>query len=222
MTQLDHSCQLNLGHLKLTLLPERAVYWADRRTLLVADLHLGKSEAFRRAGVAIPEGDTQDTLARLHKLVAQYQPQELILLGDILHARLTPNSPLPTQVQTWCQTAQLPRVTAIIGNHDNDLERIRDAFHIIPEGEIVDGLCLLHHPPAHPLKTPWVAGHWHPVAQLRHGGDRLRLPVFVHKSQEGVILPAFGSFTGGHEVPAMQGDQRYATSGQTIFTLDND
>ncbi len=222
MTQSEHKLQVDLGHLQLTLLPERAAYWADRKTLLVADLHLGKSEAFRRAGVGIPEGDTQDTLARLQSLIERYNPQELILLGDILHARLTATSPLPNQIRAWRQTLTIPKITAIIGNHDHDLERIRSAFHIDPEGEIVDGLCLLHHPPENRLGTPWVAGHWHPVAQLRHGGDRLRLPVFVRKSKEGLILPAFGSFTGGHEVPALKGDQRYATSGQRIFALEND
>lgn len=220
MTKPEQLTPIGLGSLRLSLLAERAVYWPDRDTLLVADLHLGKSEAFRRAGVAIPEGDTEDTLARLRRLVEQYQPQELILLGDVLHARLTAGSPLPAQIGAWCQLPDTPRITAVIGNHDDDLGRLESLLHIIPEGEIVDGLCLLHHPPANTLEIPWVAGHWHPMARLRHGADHLRLPTFVRQAGMGLILPAFGSFTGGHDVVSRRGDQRYVTSGQKIFALD--
>ncbi len=221
MNRSQTTAEIVLGAVHLTLLPERAVYWPKRETLLVADLHLGKTEAFRRGGVAIPEGDTEDTLLRLQHLMERYRPREFVLLGDILHSQLTANSALPQQIARWYQAADMPSVTAIIGNHDNDLERFKDIFHIIPEGEIVDGLCLLHHPPEQGLQTPWVAGHWHPVAKLCHGGDRMRLPSFVRKTDTGLILPAFGSFTGGHEVPAQRGDQRYVTSGKSLFALDD-
>ena len=211
---------LEIGGITLELLAERAVYWPARRALLVADLHLGKTETFRRAGIAVPDGDTQDTLARLQHLIDTFKPGELILLGDILHARIAGNSQLPGQIKAWRDAVDVPSILAVIGNHDHDLGRLNEAFTILEEGADYDGLSLLHHPPATPLSTPWIAGHWHPVARLSHGPDRLRAPVFVKKANHGLILPAFGSFTGGHPVTAQTGDRRFLTTGEEVIAID--
>lgn len=215
-----HQTTIDLGAICLDLLPERALYWPATQALLVADLHLGKAEAFRRAGLAIPEGDNADTLQRLDQLIARYQPAELILLGDILHAKLAANSLLPRQFAHWRSQQPDLRITAIAGNHDRDLDRIAHHMEIISEGVIRDGLRLLHHPPAAALESPWVAGHWHPVARLAAGGDSLRLPAFIKEGDLGLILPAFGSLTGGLSVDRNPGRQRYVSSGQKIFALD--
>ena len=45
----------------LVLLGERALYWPTRQALLIADLHLGKADVFRRAGIALPSGGTGKT-----------------------------------------------------------------------------------------------------------------------------------------------------------------
>ena len=36
------------------LLPERCLYWGRRRTLILADPHFGKADAFRAAAVPVP------------------------------------------------------------------------------------------------------------------------------------------------------------------------
>ncbi|MEE7547733.1 hypothetical protein HF319_12415, partial [Xanthomonas sp. Kuri4-1] len=40
------------------LLGDRALYRPARRALLIADLHLGKADVFRRAGIGLPAGGT--------------------------------------------------------------------------------------------------------------------------------------------------------------------
>ena len=47
---------------------DRALYWPRGGSLLIADLHLGKGDAFRRAGVAVPSGGTRDDLARAQQI----------------------------------------------------------------------------------------------------------------------------------------------------------
>ena len=54
----------------LRLLPDRALLWPRARTLVIADLHLGKAQHFRRAGIALPRGGTGHDLARLDRLLA--------------------------------------------------------------------------------------------------------------------------------------------------------
>ena len=49
---------IDVAGVHLELLADRAVWLAATRTLLIADLHLGKAQSFRRAGVPVPSGTT--------------------------------------------------------------------------------------------------------------------------------------------------------------------
>ncbi len=51
------------------LLGARALYWPARDALLIADLHLGKADLFRRSGIGLPSGGTSDDLQRLGAVV---------------------------------------------------------------------------------------------------------------------------------------------------------
>ncbi|NBP80976.1 hypothetical protein EBU58_09735, partial [bacterium] len=50
------------------LLPGRGAWLPTSRTLLVADLHLGKAASFRHAGLPVPEGSSGGDLQRLERL----------------------------------------------------------------------------------------------------------------------------------------------------------
>ncbi len=213
---------VELAEHTLELLPARAVWWAEQATLLVADLHLGKAGLFRRAGLAIPEGDTADTLRRLSILIEQFTPERLVLLGDILHAAPGADGGLMRQLAAWRSRHAATPMLAIRGNHDRGIEPLAELFDWHLEGMPSAGLALRHHPPRDPgtATGPWLAGHWHPAVRLRGGGDSLRLPAFVEWPGQGLILPAFGSMTGAHTITARPGQRRYATSGERIIGLD--
>ena len=70
---------------RLELHPERAVHWPARRTLFVADVHLGKEHVFGRRGIPIPGGISAAQLARLAALVARTAAERLVVLGDLMH-----------------------------------------------------------------------------------------------------------------------------------------
>ena len=211
---------LKLEGLNVELLPERAVFWPAQQTLLIADLHLGKAAAFRRAGLAIPEGDTADTLERCTQIIKRYAPERLILLGDILHTRLGADPQLAQHIQRWrAQHATLP-IVAIQGNHDRELDALNGVLDCQSEGINEAGLGLFHHPPEQTMVSAWVAGHWHPVAAIEGAGDRLRLPAFVLTHNKGLVLPAFGSLTGGFLVTQAPEQKRFITSGEAVFCID--
>src|SRR3954452_24919812 len=65
---------------------DRALFHPRTTTLYVADVHLGKTAAFRAAGVPLPAGTTASNLERLGRLVARTGAERLIVLGDFLHA----------------------------------------------------------------------------------------------------------------------------------------
>ena len=72
-------CKVDWAGADLHLLPERAVWWPQGRTLFIADLHMGKGATYRALGQPVPGGTTQETLDRLSALIKKYLPQQVIL-----------------------------------------------------------------------------------------------------------------------------------------------
>src|ERR1700756_929743 len=74
-----------IAGLRMRIDARRALFWSDENALLIADLHLGKASLLRQAGTALPPGTTLEGLARLSSLIADYCPQRLLILGDLVH-----------------------------------------------------------------------------------------------------------------------------------------
>jgi DNA ligase-associated metallophosphoesterase len=195
----------------ILLLPGRAALLPASRTLLVADLHLGKAAAFRHAGIPVPEGSSQADLARLERLVRDRGVRRVVVLGDLFHARsgCTP----AVFAEFAAARGRMPAVDVllVLGNHDRAIGPLPPALGI--------DACLTHldeppfhfvHEPATALATPdrglfTVAGHLHPtVAVTSPSGDRLADRCFA-AGPALLVLPAFGSFTGGHRVGPADG-----------------
>ena len=173
--------------------PAGALYWPARQALLVADLHLEKASWFARLGQLLPPYDSQATLTALTELVAQTAPARLYCLGDSFHDRFgCDRLPGPAREMLLALTARL-EWTWVIGNHDPGF-----ADHcggVIAEEATVAGIILRHE--AQPdEQRPEISGHFHPKLRVHLRGRRVSRRCFV-ASQKKLILPAFGSLTGG-------------------------
>lgn len=184
------------GH-RWVLLPTRALWWEARQTLVVADLHLGKEALFQARGLPVPEGAGLADLKRLGDLVVRLKAQEVLILGDLVHG----HGVWDTRLLTALDQALPPRRTLVPGNHDPAQAPVPTdlGFALLEEGSVVDGVALRHTPSTSAAPIPELAGHIHPVYRLRGRGDTLRLPCFAVSSHR-MILPAFGSFTGGENL----------------------
>jgi uncharacterized protein len=198
---------------RLGLLPHKAAYLETRRTLLIADAHIGKAVSFRRLGVPVPQGTTTESLALLTTLVAQLGAQRIVFLGDFLHSAHALAADTQAAVARWRDAHRPLQLTLVRGNHDDRAGDPPAALDI----EVVDGplrlgpWALCHHP--EPVADAYVlAGHLHPCVVL-HGRarDRLRLPCFWLGDRVGV-LPAFGAFTGMHRVAPQPQDRVFAVT----------
>ena len=98
----------------LTLTNQRVVYWEKYSALILSDLHVGKTAHFRKNGIALPSNVLQSDLNRLTLLIDQFQPENLIIAGDLLHAG--DNS----DVDTFCEWRAKYDVKfhLVEGNHD--------------------------------------------------------------------------------------------------------
>jgi len=204
---------------ELLLLPEKAVYWPAEETLIIADIHFGKAAAFRALGVPVPRGTTSENLAGLDALVAAHGARKVVFLGDFLHARAAHASSTQLAMLAWRQRHPDLALMLVRGNHDLHAGDPAAALGIelVDEPHQAGPFAFCHHPD---IDTPAyvLAGHVHPVYVLATRFDALRLPCFV-VGQERMILPSFGSFTGGYAVKAEAGDSIYVTSGDAVHSV---
>ena len=102
----------------LEALPEGALWWADERLLVVADLHLEKGSSFARRGQLLPPYDTVETLARLARLVGATDPAVVLCLGDSFHDGDGPARLSPRNRATLAALQQGRDWIWVAGNHD--------------------------------------------------------------------------------------------------------
>jgi DNA ligase-associated metallophosphoesterase len=176
--------------------PEGALFWPRRRVLLVADLHLEKASWFARFGQPLPPYDSRATLERLTAVAARVDPREIWCLGDSFHDRAGQSRLDPAAEALLVALAARHRWLFVAGNHDG-LPDGRWGTHSIDEVD-ADGLVFRHeHDPANP--RPQLSGHYHPKTMVALKGRSVRRPCFAC-GEHALILPAFGSLTGGLDI----------------------
>lgn len=170
-----------------------ALWWPDRRLLVVADLHLGKSARMaRRGGALLPPYEGVATLERLAAELIALDPAQVVCLGDSFDDPAAADLPEP-------EAATLAGLRAgrlwvwVAGNHDPD--PLPSALAGTRTGALhLDPLVFRHC--AEPDARAEISAHYHPKALLAARGQRISRPCFLIDTTR-VILPAFGAYTGG-------------------------
>lgn len=199
---------------RLLLHPDRAVIWPKGSAVIVADTHFGKSSVFNRHGIAVPGGTDETDRARLTRLLTAYGSRRLIVLGDFLHAPLDPASQEACEMELWTLSLDGIRIQVIAGNHDRGVcTGWRGSIDWI-SGEHLEPPFRFIHDDVSAYATRAAAfslsGHVHPVIALKGLRKRAaRVPVFWLR-ENGLILPSFGSFTGGYAVKVAPGERIFA------------
>jgi DNA ligase-associated metallophosphoesterase len=213
---------IHVGGELLLLLPEKAVYWPAQGMLIIADIHFGKAASFRALGVPVPRGTTTENLAGLEGLIERHGARHVVFLGDFLHARAAHASSTQQAMLAWRHTRPDLRLTLVRGNHDKHAGDPAAALGIelVDEPHRVGPFAFCHHPDLDLGEDAGyaLAGHVHPAWVLATRFDSLRLPCFVVGTQR-MILPSFGSFTGGHVVRREAGDAIFVTSGEAVHSV---
>jgi uncharacterized protein len=205
---------------RLLLLPERALFWPRKNALIVADLHLGKAATLRAASLAVPEGSAAADLARLSRVLDDTQATQLLLLGDLLHARQGRDPATLALVAAWRERHAALEIVLVRGNHDRAAGDPPAQWQIscVDEPLVEPPFALQHYPGASEHGYS-LAGHLHPAVQLRgRGGQRERLPCFVFGAT-GAILPAFGSFTGAATIQPKSDERIFVVADQSVIQV---
>jgi DNA ligase-associated metallophosphoesterase len=194
-------------NLSFEVLPQKALYWPSEKILLVADLHLGKVNDYRKAGYPVPTRANDENTTVLIDLLNHYKPERMLFLGDLFHSHYNEEWEVLGQVIKHFKSTSFELVR---GNHDimSTLQYERHTMKVHREELRIGDLWLTHIPVENPSEEIYnLSGHIHPGARLLgKGRQALLLPCFHFGKHQG-ILPAFGSFTGLYPVRVTKGDQ---------------
>jgi uncharacterized protein len=188
-----------------------ALWLAQERLLVVADLHWGYAASHLARGNLLPAWGDDEIEARLRSLVADYQPAEMIWLGDIVHA-----AEGSARVEEFLREPPAP-VTLLAGNHDRRWRGARE--RVLTRG----GFYFHHGDALHrvPPDRTEVIGHYHPAVRWSDSaGTNVRIPALVANPRR-LILPAFSPWAAGtpwneHLEPA---DTLWAIAPNRIFPV---
>lgn len=188
-----------------------ALWLADLGILVVADLHWGYAASHRAQGNLLPAWGDATIAQRLTALIHDYQPKEMIWLGDSLHSVAGQDAALEFLRMT--ATA----VTIVSGNHDARWSRAKDhqslhrSHYFLHHGDKIRPI---------PHDCLEIVGHHHPAVSWQDGaGTRLKVPALVASSRR-LVLPAFSPWAGG--VPWKRGNHEetiHAITSKRIFTV---
>lgn len=162
--------------------PHAPALWIhELKMLVLSDLHIGIENELEEHGVQVPS-QTLEMKKRLYDRCKQYQPETIVIMGDIKHS--IPSTPFLEKKDLYIfleGLADFATVHIIPGNHDGSIT------HFIPDdiilhssgGYMVDGIGFVH---GHrwPKKSLMNAeflfcGHSHPTVML---SDRLKYQNF--------------------------------------------
>lgn len=180
--------RFTLAGTTLALLPSGALWWQTENVLVVSDLHLGRSERYaRNAGALLPPYETRDTLTRLEQDIDATDAKTIICLGDSFDDAAAAQG-LDGPARDWLTRLMAGRQWIwIVGNHDPGPTDLAGT-HLT---ELTRAALTFRHI-AVPGTTGEVSGHYHPKARLV-GRSR---PCLLYDADR-VILPAYGTYTGG-------------------------
>lgn len=154
--------------------PAALVKTKKEHVLVVADLHIGWEMALSQKGIFVPT-QTPKLLGKLIEIVTKYNPEKLLILGDVKHTVAT------AEVGEWHDIPDffselrtlVKEILIIKGNHDGNLEPLLpENIKLLPTtGATINNVGFFHghrwpSPPMLKCKL-LIMGHMHPIIAFR-------------------------------------------------------
>lgn len=206
---------------QLWLSTARCIFWEEERSLVLADLHFGKTGHFRKAGIAVPQSVYREDLLRLLCQIQYFRPRQLLVVGDLFHSR--ENKELSLFLK-WREDFPDLGIRLIQGNHDilHDSWYEKAGIDVFPGVLPVGPFSFVHDiteveadgasegPDGGDKGTYYFSGHLHPGIRVDGlGKQRLQFPCFYFGADHAVV-PAFGNFTGTVSIDPSPGSHVFA------------
>lgn len=202
----------------LTLTNQRALFWGLQKTLVLSDLHIGKTAHFRKAGIPIPSAILDNDLKKLQDLINYFQPEIVLVVGDLFHAEQNTDS---DQFRDFIEANQNINFELIKGNHD----RLKNSFYeslgisVYKTHKDVAAFRFVHDEQHCGEDIFCISGHTHPGVLIRGRGKvSIKLPCY-EISEHRLILPAFSEFTGLNTKRTVASAVCYGFTEKSVFEI---
>jgi DNA ligase-associated metallophosphoesterase len=202
-----------IGDEHLVMSAERTLFWENESTLIVADLHVGKTGHFRKAGIGVPQSVYKDDLHRLLAQILFFKAERLIIAGDLTHSTANKEMDL---FKRWRKDFPSLDVHLVKGNHDILEEKwYGEADITVSAGQLqVKQFLFVHdilNTKIKPAQGQYIfSGHLHPGISIRGSARQsLHFPCFYF-TKKYCVLPAFSRFTGTYKVERKEGEKIFA------------
>ena len=192
-----------------------AVFWKEKNTLLLADIHLGKVGHFRKSGIPVPRKAGGVFYDKIIKLKNSLNFSQIIFLGDLFHSSLNNEWFL---FENWVKKSEL-KIILIKGNHDIIPKLVFEQVGIKTYDDLkIEKFFFTHYPKK--INDCFVfSGHIHPgVRLIGKGKQMMKFPCFICNKDQ-IILPSFGGFTGMHLPKIKNGDQVFVITNKEIIEI---
>lgn len=182
---------------------DRCLILDDGKTVVLGDLHLGYESALEEEGMYIPRMNTESIRDAMNGILSSYEPERVVLLGDIKHDFKRSKREASTEVRQIIRLlTEASDVIVVKGNHDNFLQNILSDMGLMAVDYIDMGGFRLEHGHVDSGVRPVIIGHEHPSVRIpgaMSGG--MKIQCFVHQKEDGVIvIPPFSPFSSGNDL----------------------
>lgn len=185
---------------------DRAVYLPGADAVVLSDLHVGRD---RTSSVELPLGERADLTERLETVLGAFDPGEVVIGGDLLHAFESVPAGTEETLSVLLEAIEDAGAEPVVvrGNHDPMLDAVYGGSiheeYALADGETV--VCHGHEAPETEAAR-YVAGHDHPAIEI----EGRRHPCFllgreVYRGADVLLLPAFSSLAAGTPVNGASG-----------------
>lgn len=203
------------------LSPGKMIWYPAEKSLIIADLHFGKTGHFRKSGIPVPQNVFKQDLHELFAGIQFYKPEKLLIVGDMFHSKANKELEL---FYKWRNDVSQLQIQLIKGNHDilND-QYYEDAAIQVDEHFSSGNFSFVHDVASVTADENdeqfYFSGHVHPAITLRTGSRQaLSFPCFYF-SKKFAILPAFSVFSGHCIINPKKQDNVFAVVNNSIVQI---
>jgi uncharacterized protein len=198
----------------------RVLFWEEEKILILSDTHFGKTNHFRKSGIAIPTNIVKEDFQRLTDAIQFFKPSTIIIVGDLFHSIENKEH---TWFAKWRKDFTNLKFILVKGNHDI----VEESWYKNAAIEVIDSFYKIHnivfvHQLSHyqPNQDEYlISGHIHPAISIKGlGKQSLRFPCFYFTANY-AVLPAFGKFTGTFSVEPKKKEQVFAVVNNSVVRV---
>ncbi len=190
------SFSISWGNSSLEMLSSKALHLPQTNELLICDIHLGKGDYFQQNGIPLTNNSDEQNLLSIKNIVKNYNPNKLIILGDLFHSKFSISESLKSKVENLSESLNI-KIELIVGNHDIGCKVKNITFLDYKRSSNF----IFSHEPIGKFENNIlnICGHYHPKTFLKNSKDKLSFKCFAMDEKNNILyLPAFGDLTGGY------------------------